>query len=199
MSQLQAIKSKRIKNKINLPKSQYTLQLKINNQMLQEANLDNIPKDSNKKTRKPSQSKINDKSNKKNAIIKTEGNKNKSSNSQNLLSEVDIKIKTSSDTCVQKYENNSKENTSDKKNVKDNSKFIQNNNFFEQDYSSDNHSKNKLIESQNNKINLNRVYFNSINIEKQNYNKNTKRKKRSKRRKRNYTSIIDFGQNNNSK
>ena len=163
MSQLQAISSKRIKNKINLPKSQYTLQLKINNQMLQEANLDNIPKDSNKKTRKPSQSKINDKSNKKNAIIKTEGNKNKSSNSQNLLSEVDIKIKTSSDTCVQKYENNSKENTSDKKNVKDNSKFIQNNNFLEQDYSSDNHSQNKLIESQNNKINLNRVYFNSIN------------------------------------
>ena len=105
MSQLQAIRSKRIKNKINLPKSQYTLQLKINNQMLQEANLDNIPKDSNKKTRKPSQSKINDKSNKKNAIIKTEGNKNKSSNSQNLLSEVDVKIKTSSDTCVQKYEN----------------------------------------------------------------------------------------------
>ena len=179
MSQLQAIRSKRIKNKINLPKSQYTLQLKINNQMLQEANLDNIPKDSNKKTRKPSQGKINDKSNKKNAIIKTDGNKNKSSNSKNLLSEVDIKIKTSSDTCVQKYENNSKENTSNKKNVKDNSKFIQNNNFFEQDYSSDNHSQNKLIESQNNKINLNRVYFNSINIEKQNYNKNTKRKKNS--------------------
>ena len=179
MNQSTDIRTKRIKNKINLPKSQLTKQIEINNQMLLEANLDYIPKDSNSKKRKPPQSEINGKSDKKNAKIKTDGNKNKSSNSQNLLSEVDIKIKTSSSTCVQKYKNNSKENTSNKKNIKDDSKFIQNNNFFEQDYFSDNHSQNKLIESQNNKINFKQCSFNSLNIEDQNNNKNTQGKKNS--------------------